>query len=316
MKLLAIFSLLTRTFKINYRMNLKFAFFTICLTLAYHSASLAQKDVKIMTWNIWHGGLHGSKTDNFVQDTANTVNVRLVIEEHDPDILFMQETYCCGMDLAAEAGYPYNWQASSNLSIHSKYPIVDTLPIFKSFNSQGVIIDVEGTKLMCFNIWLHYLPDYFKDIKTYSSDSLVRGEEATRLKEITAILAAIDSLESIFPDIPIVIGGDFNSGSHLDWIESTKEYHYGKVVEWPVSRLMMNQGFRDSFREVNPDPLKTMEGTWGFLSDDIISDRIDYIYSKGKRIHPRESKIVMDDPPGGFFNSDHRAILTLFSIGK
>ena len=220
------------------------------------------------------------------------------------------------MDLAAEAGYQYSWRASSNLSIHSKYPIVDTLPIFKPFNSQGVIIDVEGTKLMCFNIWLHYLPDYFQDIKTYSSDSLVSGEEATRLREITAILAAIDSLERIFPDIPIVIGGDFNSGSHLDWIENTKEYHYGKIVEWPVSKLMMNQGFRDSFREVNPDPLKTMDGTWGFLSEDIISDRIDYIYFKGKRIHPRESKIVMNDPPSGFFNSDHRAIVTLFSIGK
>ena len=108
----------------------KSIFYIICLVLACQSLSYGQKEVKIMTWNIWHGGLHGAKSDDFVQDTANTLNVQRVIEQHNPDILFMQETYCCGMDIARNAGYKYAWRASSNLSIHSKYPIVDTLAIF------------------------------------------------------------------------------------------------------------------------------------------------------------------------------------------
>ena len=84
------------------------------------------------------------------------------------------------------------------------------------------------------------------------------------------------------------------------------------MVEWPVSAKIIDNDFKDSFREANPDPLKTLDGTWGFLNDEIISDRIDFIYYKGEGLKVKSSKIVMDDPPGGFFNSNHRAILTVF----
>ena len=57
-------------------------------------------------------------------------------------------------------------------------------------------------------------------------------------------------------------------------------------------------------------------GIFSFFSDDIISDRIDFIYYKGANIKAKHSKIVMDDPIDGFFNSDHRAILTKFDIKK
>ncbi len=269
--------------------------------------------LSVMTWNIWHGGLHGSKSVDFEQDTANTENVFKVVLQENPDILFMQETYCCGMDIAREAGYAYSWRGSSNLSIHSKYPIVDTIPIFRPFNSHAAVIEAKGQKILCVNLWLHYLPDYFQDIKTMSPDSLILGEGSSRLKEMESILHCIDSLENIL-HLPIIVGGDFNSGSHLDWVESTRDSHYGKVVEWPVSKLMKERGFTDSFREVHPDPLLTLDGTWGFLSDDIISDRIDYIYYKGANMSASLSKIVQDDPPGGFFNSDHRAILSVFEL--
>ena len=271
--------------------------------------------LKVMTWNIWHGGLHGDKANGFVKDTANTANVFKVIQEETPDILFMQETYCCGMNIAKQAEYSYSWRGSSNLSIHSKYPIIDTLEIFKPFNSHAAIIDVNGQHILCVNIWLHYLPDTFEDIKQLSPDSLIKGEGTTRLKEITAILHVVDSLEQSL-NMPLILGGDFNSGSHLDWGENTKKSHYGKVVEWPVSKLMIDRGYTDSFRAINIDPLKTLDGTWGFLSDDIISDRIDFIYFKGKRIKVKKSKIVQADPIGGFFNSDHRAILSEFKIGN
>ncbi len=271
------------------------------------------KSVKVMTWNIWHGGLHGSKADDFVKDSSNTINVVKVLKQENPDILFMQETYCCGMDIAKKADYPFSWRGSSNLSIHSKYAIIDTIKIFKPFNSHAVIIDVEGKKILCVNLWLHYLPDYFQDIKELSPDSIIIGEGATRLKEITAILESVDSLEKIL-NMPIIIGGDFNSGSHLDWVESTKDAHYGKVIEWPVSKLMSDRGFTDSFREANPDPTKTLDGTWGFLFDCIISDRIDFIYYKGENLKAKYSRIIKDNPKDGFFNSDHRAILTQFDI--
>ena len=32
-----------------------------------------------MTWNIWHGGLHGTEADGFKKDT---INIYKVIQEH------------------------------------------------------------------------------------------------------------------------------------------------------------------------------------------------------------------------------------------
>jgi len=285
----------------------------LLLFLIIGCADQKPTSVKIMTWNIWHGGLHGDKASDFKKDTANTENVLKVLVEESPDILFMQETYCCGMEIARQAGYKYSFRGSSNLSIHSKYPIIDSIRLFRDFNSHAAVIDVDGQHLLCINIWLHYLPAYFLDIMELSVDSLIAGEGTTRLREITAILHSVDSLEKLL-NLPMIIGGDFNSGSHLDWVEETREFHYNKVVEWPVSILMLGSGYIDSFREANPDPTQTLEGTWGFLSDEIISDRIDFIYYQGDNIKTRNSKIVMDDPSGGFFNSDHRAILSIFDI--
>jgi len=271
------------------------------------------KTISLMTWNIWNGGIEGRHALDSEEDEKNTVNILKVIQQQDPDIIFMQETYCCGMDIAKQAGYPYSSRGSSNLSIHSKYPIIDSVEIFDSFNSFGVIIDVDGEKVLCVDVWLHYLPDYFEDIKTMSPDSLIFGEKATRHREISIILKEVDSLEKVL-QMPIILSGDFNSGSHLDWVESTRAAHYDKVVEWPVSKTMLDNDYTDTFREANPDPTKTLDGTWGFLSDNIISDRIDFIYYKGNDFKTLSSKIVQDDPPGGFFNSDHRAIYSVLEL--
>ncbi|MFC2123570.1 endonuclease/exonuclease/phosphatase family protein [Bacteroidota bacterium] len=271
-------------------------------------------EFSVMTWNIWHGGTHGAAENDYEQDSSYTINTLKIIQEHDPDILLMQETYCCGMEIARQAGYKYSWRGSSNLSIHSKYPIIDTLKIYKPFNSHGVIIDVDGRDVVCFNIWLHYLPDYMKNSEIQSPEALIEGEKDTRHMEIMTILEEIDTFIRNSDEKPIIMGGDFNSGSHLDWIENTQHLHHGKVVEWPVSSEMYDHGFKDSFREINPDPLTKPAVTNRFLSNQIIADRIDYIYYTGNNLRVIDSKIVKEDPVGGFFNSDHRAVRTRFEL--
>jgi exonuclease III len=296
-------------------MNMKYSSI-IALMVLYFLPCTAQKNqaLKVMTWNIWHGGLHGKKTDDFKKDSSNTINILKVLEQESPDLLFMQETYCCGMEIAKKAGYPYSCRGSSNLSIHSKYPITDTISLYHPFNSHGVVIDFNNEKLLCLNIWLNYLPDYFNSFDTLSANEMILGERATRLIEITDILKSVDNLSKKL-NMPVIMGGDFNSGSHLDWVESTRKWHFDKVVEWPVSKVMADNSYVDSFREANPDPTKTLEGTWGFHDNGyVMSDRIDFIYYNANNITTKDSKIVMDDPIGGFFNSDHRAILTTFHI--
>ncbi|PIO70433.1 hypothetical protein TELCIR_07717 [Teladorsagia circumcincta] len=53
--------------------------------------------------------------------------------------------------------------------------------------------------------------------------------------------------------VPVIVGGDFNSPSHLDWTNETRDLHGGWQVEWPATKIMEEMNFIDSFREVYPE---------------------------------------------------------------
>ena len=44
----------------------------------------------------------------------------------------------------------------------------------------------------------------------------------------------------------VILGGDFNEPSHLDWTEATKDMrdHQGLVVPWHVSVMLEKDGFK------------------------------------------------------------------------
>ncbi|KAF7639103.1 Endo/exonuclease/phosphatase domain-containing protein [Meloidogyne graminicola] len=89
---------------------------------------------------------------------------------------------------------------------------------------------------------------------------------------------------------PLIVAGDFNSPSHLDWIEETKSIHGGWIFEWPATKLIMDAGLNDSFRAIFPDPVKDPGITWSTVQkksgpdwDWTIpepQDRIDFIFYK------------------------------------
>lgn len=131
--------------------------------------------------------------------------------------------------------------------------------------------------------------------------------------------------------IPLVVLGDFVSPSHFDWINATRDRHCDWVFAWPVSTLMQDYGFRDSFREANPDPVrhpgitwspvvKYMEG-WEFLLPEP-QDRIDYVYYKGMGLRCLYSTEYYGNRPLTFqpnvheneWPSDHAAVISEFEI--
>ena len=83
--------------------------------------------------------------------------------------------------------------------------------------------------------------------------------------------------------IPLIVGGDMNSPSHLDWSEKTKNIHNGLVVPWYSTKVFEDLGFTDSFREKNPNPIKYPGITWDHKERDD-SHRIDYIFYKVLRL--------------------------------
>ena len=143
-----------------------------------------------------------------------------------------------------------------------------------------------------------------------TAEKLIEGEGKTRHKEIKEILKRLDGQIQNADQIPMIIGGDFNSPSHYDWTAQTKKWHNGLEVEWPVSIEMKNKGFTDSFREIRSDlnyvsPTMTAERT---------TYRIDYIYYKGKSLKATESDIHYKYK--GIWPSDHPAITTTIRINK
>lgn len=255
------------------------------------------KSLNLMTWNIWHGGRRtGRETGpqqviNFIKDT-------------DTDIVMMQETYGSGALIADALGY-YFYLASANISVISKYPIEKTWIAYHELWSGITTIQLSKTqKINLASIWLHYLPGRNTRAEGVTADKLIAGENKNRHKEIKIILETLEKEIQNADEIPLVIGGDFNSPSHNDWIEETKNWHNGLVVEWPVSKTMWDAGFTDSFRKIHPD-LNYAAPTIGA---ERISYKIDYIYYKGKGLNAIDSDIHSQYK--SVWPSDHPSVTT------
>ena len=158
-----------------------------------------------MAWNIWHGGHeHG--------EGVGVERVVELIKASGADLIAMQETYGSGEEIADALGY-FFYLRSSNLSIMSRYPIGETFDVYKPFNSGGARIHLGPDQAVAFfTIWLHYLPDYLKQVieRTSTPDSLEAGEGTTRHAEIRAILADIAPHLDRADAVPVIMAGDFN----------------------------------------------------------------------------------------------------------
>lgn len=262
-------------------------------------------DFKLMAFNIFHGG----------HELGEEVGVNRVIEiikESKADVVGMIETYGSGAIIADALGY-YFYLRSSNLSIMSKYPIEETYDFYNSFNCSAATLQISQTQRINYlNIWLDYRPSTNDQIRDkVSVDSIIAGEWQTRAKELDAILkdakGLIDSSQ-----VPLFVSGDFNIDSHLDWCKKAKHLHSGYVIEWPTSRLMEKAGFRDSYREIHPDPVKDPCLTWSTMAKNELQYRIDFIYHKGKSVKVIDSQMIDSHPIR--FPSDHAAMLSTFKF--
>lgn len=267
--------------------------------------------VKVLQWNIWHGGAH-------LGNDGQTHVIDLIKASH-ADIVTMQEGYGAQQRIADSIGFQMQSPSlKDNLVLFSRYPFV-SLPSFNGFQSNPAKITLpNGCPLLVNACWLRYAynpeytccyPDPGQDTRVWvAEDSLLALTDATNL--ITKDINPHQGEE----DIPVIIGGDFNSCSHLDWTLAAAPLHYGYgPVSFPTSRYLIEQGYKDSFREINPDEVLRPEGTFAGIYGQLKNNRIDYIYYKGKNIRALSSKIIQTAPDiDDVWASDHSAVLTTF----
>ena len=294
-------------------------FFTI-----FSQQFFAQKtEFKVMAWNILRSG---NQIENGVDNVAD------MIKEINPDIVLMVETYGSGPYIAKKNGYNFHLVAkegtalddkSVNLSIYSKFPFGERIDTDYPFFLGGIEIFINNQKVRFFSNWFHYQPWNNKpeDMGKTVQELLEWERTEHRYNMIQKVLPYFEKYAKESDSIPIIVGGDMNSPSHLDWSEKTKNIHNGLVVPWYSTKVFEDLGFTDSFREKNPNPIKYPGITWDHKERDD-SHRIDYIFYKGKKLKSTQSKTYMQ-----FFNeqieinnkrfaypSDHGIVVTTFKL--
>ncbi len=270
--------------------------------------------VKVLQWNIWHGGVHvGNDGLSRVIDLVKASNA---------DIITMQEGYGGQQRIKDSLGYYMQTPSlKDNLVLFSRYPITEVIPTKKSFNSNPVKLTLPGNRQLLVNAcWLRYAynPEYSCNYPNIGHNTSVWvAEDALRgLADMQHIMEKDTKPYLTDDDTPIIIGGDFNSCSHLDWTQAAAPIHFGYgPVPFPISQYMLDEGFKDSFREINPDEVARPEGTFAVIYGQLQVSRIDFLYYKGKNIKAVSSKIVKTAPEiDDVWASDHAAVLTVFEI--
>lgn len=271
-----------------------------------------KKYLKVLQWNIWHGGKHLGKDGR--------ERIIDLIKQSDADVVTMQEGYGSQKMIAEAIGF--NLQTPSpgdNLCLFSRYP-VQKIETKKTFNSNPAIVTLpDGKKVYVNACWLRYAyrPEYTCYYANYGMDTRkwVAEDSILALVDIKRLLED-DLYPYVDASIPAIIGGDFNSCSHLDWTHRAAPIHFGYVAEdLPVSRYMYSEGFKDTFREKNPDELLRGEGTYAVIFGQSQTSRVDFIYSKGNGIKTVSSKIVRTMPEiDDVWPGDHAAVLTVFEL--
>ncbi len=262
---------------------------------------------KVLTWNIWNGGKQRGKTVGLNQ-IAN------IIKDSKADIVAIQEDFGSGEYLADKLGFIL-YRSSTNLCLLSRFPIKKTYHIYRSLNSGSAEIQLNDEKsvIVC-PLWLSYKPN-IKGLlvnEAANTDTIIDIETKSRASEAKFILSELHKFNNASNQESIILAGDFNSGSHLDWTVKNAKQKYNKCIAFPVTVLMEQEGYKDSFREVWNDETKYPGNTYSPIFKDNYTDRIDFIFYKGNTIKAIDA-IIIDSSPS-FFPSDHAAVLVTFKL--
>ena len=336
-------------------MKLKYIACIICLLCSLQGFG---KELKVFQINIWQettmvkGGFDG---------LVNEI-IRL-----DPDIILLSEVRNYKgvqfvprlRDTLRAKGVAYYGETSKlDVGILSKYEIMEQGPNDEETSSVlKARINVEGRTVIVYSAHLDYthyacyLPRAYdgvtwKKLENPVTDSKIiekANNESLRDEAICHVIADARKEEGNI----VLLGGDFNEPSHLDWGENVKHLwdHRGAVVNWDCSVLLQKAGFKDSFRVKYPNPLSHPGFTYPADNPDASlehldwvpqadgRDRIDYIYykpMKGLKLKdvvivgpagtvvrnqrtPADTKDKFIEP-SGVWPTDHKGVLAVFNL--
>jgi exodeoxyribonuclease-3 len=268
----------------------------------------APRSIRVLSFNILVDAQRGG-----VQQTAE------VIKASKADLVGLQEVDKSAKELSSLTGLTF--VKTRKGGILTKYPVVET-----SKAQLGVKLELApGQFLWHYNVHLYHAPyqpyqlaeiPYGKDnpfIKT-PAEAIA---EAIRARGVELAQLLMDMSPAIRANEKIVITGDFNEPSHLDWTADVLDSKRIPIsVNWPQSRALIDSGFSDAYRQIYPDPLSKPGYTWTPTpAKRDVMDRIDFVYHSG--MSPVQALIVGESSKTSDlvvtpYPSDHRAVLIEF----
>lgn len=277
------------------------------------SESAKPSTLRVLEWNIWNGGDEAKNAVDPAVKSAKQRRVADIITESRADVVAMVETYGSGEAISKRLGFHFH-PRGTNVSIHSRWPVKADLSVYEPFNCVGALIErPDGKQVAVYAVWIHYVDDIWTDPHSrdgLTASELVARDGASRMKEIGAILRGIRERTAKLDGVPVILAGDFNSNSHLDYTEAARD-EYGLVVPWPVTMAVAQADFRDAYRECHPTVSRTKDRTWSPRFPEQIQDRIDFVYWKGAALAPKSAATL--DRHGRQWPSDHAAVLVDFA---
>jgi endonuclease/exonuclease/phosphatase family metal-dependent hydrolase len=264
--------------------------------------------LRVMTFNIWYGATPTHGLDEVVE----------AIRAAGADVVGMQEPYARLRRIAAELGF----HASPRMHVISRYPILEP---GGSDGAWAYLLLDDGLVAAIMNTHLPATPytPYRIVNRGFDRATILQQEARTRLRRIESELEGLAPV--LDAQIPTFFTGDFNAPSHHDWTRAAVAARgLPYPVRWPVSLAMEAAGFRDSFREVHPDPLADPGFTWtpGYPAPFVypwdVHDRIDFVWAAGPAV-TLDSRVVGEatatsDVIVSPWPADHRSVVSTFEV--
>lgn len=321
----------------------------------------AQTELKVLQWNIWQGGtVVPGGYDAIVEE----------IDRLDPDFVTISEvlnnnkTYFCDNIVKSlrEKGKTYYSLFRYDTGLLSKYPITDSTSVYPLKDNHGsisrILVSVNGQNIAVYSAHLDYLNDAYYNVRGYDGSTWKEIEKPESIHEVLAINdaslrddAILEFVKFAKKDIDegsiVILGGDFNEPSHLDWTRETKDLydHNGMIIPWTVPLILDNNGFVDAYRTIYPnvidypgftfpsdnEKIPVNKLAWAPKSDE--RDRIDYVFyyphcrlelknavifgpkgsiRKNSRVQETSKDRFIE--PLGTWPTDHKGVLVTFNL--
>jgi len=270
------------------------------------SCGTPRQSLKVLQFNIWQEGTkvpggYEAIADQIIASGADLVTLS--------EVRNYKGTRFCDriVETLKGKGQVFYSFYSYDTGLLSKYPITDSTAVFPCIGDHGsvyrALIDMNGVEVALYTAHLDYLNCTYYDVRGYDGSAWKPRPPLTDVDSILInnVVSKRDNGIRAFLDYAredrdkgriVLIGGDFNEPSFLDWTKDTKDLfdHHGAVVPWTVSTMLYANGYVDAYRSLYPDPV-THPGftypvdnpivdvnklTWAPEADE--RERIDFIY--------------------------------------